>query len=87
MDHTYTAFSCHRSGIFKSQAKWELKQLKAQGSARIGYHSTASIIMKEYESHTEVSYYAQHYKHEMDVKYIPIPKEEKEVIAGIIFVL
>ncbi|KAF8763104.1 hypothetical protein HNY73_021319 [Argiope bruennichi] len=57
------------------------RQLKAQGTMKMGFHCTAAIFVKDFDSHVEVSYYKGHYKHEKSLCHVPLPEVEKELIA------
>lgn len=77
-------YICSRSGEFTSSSEWE-RQLKSQGSKKIGYHCTAQIIVKMCENSVSVMYYKNHYKHDIVPEHIPIADEIKETIAGNLF--
>lgn len=81
-NHMYIYFSCNRSGIFKPQVECRDRQLKAQGTRKIGYHCTAAILVKDFYSHVEISYFSKHYKHVNELSHVPLPQVEKELIAG-----
>ncbi|XP_055935218.1 uncharacterized protein LOC129965398 [Argiope bruennichi] len=49
---------------------------------KMGFHCTAAIFVKDFDSHVEVSYYKGHYKHEKSLCHVPLPEVEKELIAG-----
>ena len=48
----------------------------------MGFNCTATITVKEYPSEVIVEYYPAHYSHNMDLCHLPIPKQDKEAIAG-----
>lgn len=81
-DHEYISFACSRSGTYKSKLQDPEKQLKAQGSKKLGFHCTAGVQVKEYKTHVSAVYYNEHYNHEESLAHIPIPKADKENIAG-----
>lgn len=64
-----------------TSSEWE-RQLKSQGSKKIGYHCTAQIIAKMCEKSVSVIYYKDHYKHDFVPEHIPIVDEIKETIAS-----
>ncbi|XP_055951534.1 uncharacterized protein LOC129987599 [Argiope bruennichi] len=81
-NHVYTSFWCNRSGSYKPKVESRKRQLKAQGTMKMGFHCTAAIFVKDFDSHVEVSYYKGHYKHEKSLCHVPLPEVEKELIAG-----
>ncbi|CAL1294259.1 unnamed protein product, partial [Larinioides sclopetarius] len=74
-------FCCNRSGKYKSTVDERERQLKAQGTKKMGFHCTSSILLKDYGNRLAATYFEEHYKHDAHLCHIPIPKFEKEVIA------
>lgn len=88
-DHMYVSFACSRNGTYKPKHQDPERQLKAQGTKKLGFHCTASVHVKEYATHVSVVYYHKHYNHDNrsdeSLAHIPIPKIDKEIIAGNFF--
>lgn len=74
-------FTCNRSGVFKAKDERK-RQLKSQGTRKIGYHCTSCIIVRDYGTHVTADYYSKHYNHDALLCHIPIPNAEKQIIAG-----
>lgn len=85
-DHIYMSFACSRNGTYKPKLQDPERQLKAQGSKKLGFHCTASVHIKEYATRVSAVYYHEHYKHDESLAHIPIPKTDKENIAGNFFI-
>ncbi|XP_035223621.1 uncharacterized protein LOC118196305 isoform X1 [Stegodyphus dumicola] len=80
-NYTRTLFCCNRSGTYKAKGKGE-RQLKAQGTSKTGFSCTATVILKDFGNRFEAVYFKEHYKHEKSLCHLPIPKQEKQSIAG-----
>lgn len=66
-DGTKTIYVCHRSGTFSSRSK-VIRQLKSQGSNKMGGHCTAGIEVSQDKSGVcNVVYYKTHFGHELNI--------------------
>ena len=81
-NHTHYLFECNRSGTYAPKNENQVRQLKAQGTVKLGFHCTSSVQVKEFAAEVIVTYYSQHYKHSIVLHHLPIPIDEKEIIAG-----
>lgn len=81
IEYSVIDFKCNRSGKFESKAIGK-RQLKVQGTAKIGFHCSAGIRLKVYPSIVEVDYCKTHVGHDCEPQHLPIPKEFKLNIAG-----
>lgn len=73
-------FICNRSGEHKPSSKGK-RQIKAQGSLKIGFHCTADIVLRLFEDKVQAVYHKTHYKHDFLLGYIPLPTSTKQFIA------
>ncbi|XP_049959567.1 uncharacterized protein LOC126477351 [Schistocerca serialis cubense] len=79
---TKTIYMCHRSEVFKSQSKGQ-RQLKSQGSNKMGGHCTAAIeVSQDTNGICTVVYFKTHFGHEKNIVFQHLPRSEREVIAG-----
>lgn len=79
--NTTTRFICRRSGTYSSQGTGK-RQLKTQGSKKIGYSCTAQLIVKVLEKEVIVDYYKNHYKHDFLLSHLPLPDDGKQSVAA-----
>lgn len=60
------------------------RQLKSQGSCKSGNVCPAAIFVVESAAGFSVTYYSTHFGHEQDLAHLPLQKEEKALISGIL---
>nr|CAI5819476.1 unnamed protein product [Callosobruchus analis] len=77
----YKGFKCHRSGSYESVSKG-LRNIKTQGSVKIGGYCPASIKLKNNETAGfDVVVVETHVGHDLEIKYLTLNKEEREYLA------
>lgn len=74
-------FLCHRTGIFKPEGTGK-RQLKSQGSCKIGKHCFSSMTLSESNGKIKVAYQKNHHGHQFDVGHLRLNARERAAIAG-----
>lgn len=78
-----SVYCCNRSGkkvrtIPDEQRK---RMTKTQGSSKLDFACTSQIKLTEIDGFCFATYYKTHYRHDRDLKHLPISKSDKEKIA------
>ncbi|VEN59296.1 unnamed protein product [Callosobruchus maculatus] len=77
----YKGFKCHRSGSYESVSKG-LRNIKTQGSVKIGGFCPASIKLKNNETAGyDVAVVETHVGHDLEIRHLRLNKEEREYLA------
>ena len=82
LDNTTSYYYCNRTGIYKPEGKGK-RQLKSQGSNKIGYQCSAYIRATQLMGRKEVSvrYCLDHYNHDLQLAFLRIPEQTRMEIA------
>lgn len=79
-----TYFYCNRSGVFKSD-NHGLRNIKTQGSSKIGSHCIASIQCQHLKNgEVKIEVIKTHYGHQCCLGHIRIPEKDRLTIAGLL---
>ncbi|GFW71717.1 MULE domain-containing protein [Trichonephila clavipes] len=74
-------YHCCRSGTYKPRGKG-LKNLKSQGSAKIGTSCPAVIKVKQSTENVVVHYFPKHQNHETQLEHLRLSESDRTAIAG-----
>lgn len=77
---------CNRSGDFKSKGEGK-RQMKSQGSCRMGKYCPAEIILLEHNDEYKVMYRPNHLGHDFILGHVKTPASIRSQIAGMDFSL
>lgn len=77
-----SVYACNRSGRKATVREEERKRnTKTQGSNKLNFACTSQIKLTEIDGFCFATYYKTHYRHDRDLKHLPISKTDKEKIA------
>ncbi|GFX40245.1 MULE domain-containing protein [Trichonephila clavipes] len=74
-------YQCCRSGTYKPKGKG-LKNLKSQGSAKIGISCPAVIKVRQSTENVVVHYFPKHQNHETQLEHLRLSESDRSAIAG-----
>ncbi|GFV02220.1 MULE domain-containing protein [Trichonephila clavipes] len=74
-------YHCCRSGTYKPKGKG-LKNLKSQGSAKIGISCPAVIKVKQSTENVVVHYFPKHQNHETQLEHLRLSESDRTAVAG-----
>ncbi|GFX98851.1 MULE domain-containing protein [Trichonephila clavipes] len=74
-------YHCCRSGTYKPKGKG-LKNLKSQGSAKIGISCPAVIKVRQSTENVVVHYFPKHPNHETQLEHLRLSESDRTAIAG-----
>ncbi|GFY68029.1 MULE domain-containing protein [Trichonephila inaurata madagascariensis] len=74
-------YHCCQSGTYEPKGKG-LKNLKSQGSAKIGISCTAVIKVRQSTENVVVQYFLKHQNHEIQLEHLRLSESDRIAIAG-----
>ncbi|GFW19416.1 MULE domain-containing protein [Trichonephila clavipes] len=74
-------YHCCRSGTYKPKGKG-LKNLKSQGSAKIGNTCPALIKVRQRNENVVVQYFLKHQNYETQLEHLRLSESDRTAIAG-----
>ena len=82
-DHEVWYYYCNRAGIYQTRGTGK-RQLKTQGSAKVGEQCTAHMRASKnlVSGHVDVQYCSTHHNHDTRLGHLRLPEEDRLQIAA-----